>query len=478
MSSEFALALSGNWTMAAAAQLFFVLTSFLLTGAALRRSGLAWRVEHHPVDAAMRAMALLWTLCLLVFVAQLAIAGWTLFSAGLVLQLEPYFCQLLFVSVGFFLLSAAGAIQPMVFPLLLVQTAGGLGLLGFITWMDWQKLPAPTGESAWLVLNIVGAIAVTALVARQVRHTHSRRSWLALAGCAMGLVLWLDQLTLAGETRTLPGIAHYLYALFLFVIWRLISLNVDSEKSLAGTMTSFSGTTNFRPLASISSDDDFTALALRGERQRISFELHDNIGSQLVSLLFAMQASEQPQKRMVMTSIEQCLTDLKMTVDALDSFEENVTQALGRLRYRIQNALDRHGITMRWNVDISDELEAVRGAQAQQVLRIAQESIANVMRHSKAKSVAVTCRYVPEFSHLVLEVRDDGQGMALEKSERPEGHGLEGMRRRAAAVGGYLVVYSKPGEGTRVRLTLPLPHLRLKPERPTQAEDFETEHTS
>lgn len=40
-----------------------------------------------------------------------------------------------------------------------------------------------------------------------------------------------------------------------------------------------------------------------------------------VALLFAMQAAEQPQKRFVMMSIEQCLTDLKMTADALDSFE-------------------------------------------------------------------------------------------------------------------------------------------------------------
>jgi signal transduction histidine kinase len=448
--------------MTAATQFLFIFTSFLLTGAAIKGAGLAWRQEHHPVDAAMRVMALLWTLCLLGFAAQFAFPEWMRDLAGFVDRAEPFFCQLLFVAVGFFLLSAAGAVPPWAFFLLTLQATGGLGLLGFITWTGWTTRPLLWGESAWIALNVISAIAVTALVARQVRHTHSRRSWLALAGCAMGLALWLEQAAAPQNASILPAMAHYLYAFFLFVVWRLISLNVDSEKILAGAINSFSGTTNFRPLASVSSDDDFTALALRGERQRISFELHDNIGSQLVSLLFALQAAEQPQKRFVMMSIEQCLTDLKMTVDALDSFEENVAQSLGRLRYRIQNALDRQGICMRWNVEMSDELEAVRGTQAQQVLRIAQESIANVMRHSRAKSLDVSCRFVPEFAHLLMEIRDDGQGIAREKGDRPAGHGLAGMRRRAAAVGGYLVVSSKPGEGTRVRLTLPLPHLKLK----------------
>ncbi len=410
----------------------------------------------------MRVMALLWAVCLLGLIAQFANAQWAQLPGGLVKYAGPFLCQFLLVSIGFFLLSAAGAVPSWVLFLLLVQGIGGLALLGLSAWMDWNARAWPVGESAWIALNVVSAMVVTALVARQVRHVRSRRSWLALGGCAMGLVLWLDHAVPLERASTFPALAHYFYGFFLFVIWRLISLNVDAEKTLAGTLTAFSGTTAFRPLASVSSDDDFTALALRGERQRISFELHDNIGSQLVSLLFAMQAAEQPQKRFVMMSIEQCLTDLKMTVDALDSFEENVAQALGRLRYRIQNALDRQGINMRWNVDVSDELEAVRGAQAQQVLRIAQESIANVMRHSKAKALEVSCRYVPESAHLLLEIRDNGQGIAREKIDCRSGHGLEGMRRRAAAVGGYLVVSSKPGEGTKVRLTLPLPHLRAK----------------
>ena len=161
-----------------------------------------------------------------------------------------------------------------------------------------------------------------------------------------------------------------------------------------------------------------------------------------------------------MLSLEQCLSDLKMMVDALDSFDENVTEALGRLRYRVQHALDREGIKMRWDVDLSPELESVHGIYAQQVLRIAQESMANVMRHSKASSVKVTCRFIPEFCHLMLEVFDNGVGITREESKRVSGHGLGGMKSRAAGIGGMLHITSRSGSGTCVRLILPLPNLK------------------
>ena len=278
----------------------------------------------------------------------------------------------------------------------------------------------------------------------------------------MGLGLWLHQAVTPSIKGALLPASFHLYAFFLFVVWRLVSLNADADKAFASAGTSFSGTTSFQPLASVTTDDEFISLAVRGERQRIAHELHDNIGSHIVSILFAMQAAEQPQKRFVMMSLEQCLSDLKMTVDALHSFDENVTLALGRLRYRVQPALDRQAIKMRWNVQICDELDAVGGIYAQQVLRIAQESLANVMRHSDATSVKVACHYVPEFCHLLLEVRDNGKGMSVDKDHKPTGNGLDAMKRRAASVGGFLVISSREAGGTSVRLTLPLPHLKTK----------------
>ena len=446
--------------MLLATELFFALASLMMAGAALDGSRKAWRLQSHPIDLAMRILAAAWLVVVLVGTYQFVARSGLLIADTLPAFVMAVAHECLLASLAFFLLTASNAYRPWVLAVVGLQFIAAL--LAAI-WLGTGSARSPEAQWSLLALTLVAAACVTAAVMRQVRYTHSRRSWLALAACAMGLGLWLFQVASNDTPQSQLPVVYHLYAFFIFVIWKLISLSADADKALHHAGTSFSGQSAFQTLASIDSDDGFISLALRGERQRISYELHDNVGSQIVSILFAMQAAEHPQKRFVMLSLEQCLTDLKMMVDALDSFDENVTQALGRMRYRVQHALDRNGIKMSWDVDISPELEAVQGIYAQQVLRIAQESMANVMRHAKASSVKVTCRFVPEFCHLLLEVSDNGIGVLVDKTNRIAGHGLEGMKRRAAAVGGVLHIVSRSGEGTCVRLTLPLPQLKIQP---------------
>jgi signal transduction histidine kinase len=144
-----------------------------------------------------------------------------------------------------------------------------------------------------------------------------------------------------------------------------------------------------------------------------------------------------------------------MTVDAIDSTSDSLPEALGRLRHRIQRSLDVLGIRMVWKVLLCEELDAARGAVAVHSLRIAQECLTNVIRHSAATSVEVGCRYDPLTSAILLEVRDNGCGIDRRHDPAISGKGLRGMRQRAAAVGGTLVISSKLGAGTRVRLQVP-----------------------
>jgi len=92
------------------------------------------------------------------------------------------------------------------------------------------------------------------------------------------------------------------------------------------------------------------------------------------------------------------------------------------------------------------------------VYRIAQEALGNVAKHSGAQRADVRLHYAPD--EVTLAVVDDGVG--FEVPDRPEelaqrGHfGLVGMHERAALVGGRLEIISSPGQGTRVRVTLPV----------------------
>jgi signal transduction histidine kinase len=92
------------------------------------------------------------------------------------------------------------------------------------------------------------------------------------------------------------------------------------------------------------------------------------------------------------------------------------------------------------------------GETGAQLLRIIQEALTNARRHSGAKSVMVTLKM--EGSDLVAEVSDDGRGF---RPRTVSGVGLSSMHERAAAIGSKLEIESEVGQGTRVRLRVPLP---------------------
>jgi signal transduction histidine kinase len=85
--------------------------------------------------------------------------------------------------------------------------------------------------------------------------------------------------------------------------------------------------------------------------------------------------------------------------------------------------------------------------------RVVQEALSNVVRHSGASSVTVTIR--AEEASVVAVVTDDGVGFDDPVITSGGGLGLIGMKERAASTGGAVQVDSRPGHGTRVRLSIP-----------------------
>jgi signal transduction histidine kinase len=86
--------------------------------------------------------------------------------------------------------------------------------------------------------------------------------------------------------------------------------------------------------------------------------------------------------------------------------------------------------------------------------RIVQEALTNVRRHAPGAAVDVELRYGPETLH--LSVRDNGPGPSpASEASAPDGHGLTGMRERAATVGGRLTAGPAPTGGFLVEAVLP-----------------------
>ena len=131
----------------------------------------------------------------------------------------------------------------------------------------------------------------------------------------------------------------------------------------------------------------------------------------------------------------EALDDLGL-VNALIALSNRVDAQTGpRVKRELQGTLP----------PLSAEVELV-------LYRIAQESLTNALRHSDADSATVSLE--ADADSVTLRVADDGKGMP---EQLPGGTaGIAGMRERALLVGGRLTIDSRPGQGTEVRLTIPV----------------------
>lgn len=355
-------------------------------------------------------------------------------------------------------MSRAGALG---YLLCLLLWSGSAGVLvWYFGWPDASPV-------IWLVWQIWCAVILTSLLAYlglSLLSAADLRAWvllaLALSGWAVGIA---DILRDSPAALTL-GTEHHALAVLLALVWMMLTgrIGLDGkpgagrrEASAASVLAqafAHSGLYGFGP-SRLESELQQEAADL--ERRRIAQELHDGVGSQLVGLLAGLDRSE-PRERELASSLEQSLLELKILVDAIDDADETVSDALGRLRYRVQPSLDRLGMRLIWRVALDGSLDAVRKERSRQVLRIAQESLANAMRHSQATEISLRCECDRTRRAMVMEVRDNGVGADLKATAGQGGKGLEGMRRRAAAIGGVLEVSARADRGTRVRLTVPL----------------------
>jgi two-component system, NarL family, sensor histidine kinase UhpB len=201
-----------------------------------------------------------------------------------------------------------------------------------------------------------------------------------------------------------------------------------------------------------------TALAAQeAERLRVAQELHDEIGQTLTAVTIQAERSADgdpalaPQAlRNIADSIRASLDEVRriareLRPEALDDLGlVNALIALcGRLGARNSPGVRRELQTQL--PPLSADVELV-------LYRIAQESLTNALRHAEAESVTVSLE--ADAAEVTLRVSDDGKGMPAQLP--PGTGGIAGMRERALLVGGRLSIESRPGQGTEVRLAVPV----------------------
>lgn len=189
---------------------------------------------------------------------------------------------------------------------------------------------------------------------------------------------------------------------------------------------------------------------LEAERRRLTRDMHDGLGSQLVQTLNMVRSSGQRiESAAVASMLHHALEELRLTLDSLEPMDGDLPTILGTLRQRVGPALQAAGIELAWQVE---EVPAVPGLEARGVMhlfRCLQEVFANVVKHAQA--TRVTVRTWEEGGRIGLSVADNGVGLGTVPDDlvQGRGRGIGNIRLRAAEIGAT-VRFSSAHPGTCV----------------------------
>lgn len=205
--------------------------------------------------------------------------------------------------------------------------------------------------------------------------------------------------------------------------------------------------------------------AQEAERKAVARELHDELGQRLSALNMLLHRAH---PHFAATGVSDLWNQAKHQITGLVGLVRDISASLRPpgldlfgLEESVRKLLTRHlqnGPS--WVFEYAGLPKRLTPAIEISVFRIVQESITNIMRHSRANHVVVEVNGGVNMEELELIVRDDGVGFDSsswpERSAREGRMGLIGMSERVALLGGTFSVNSLPGSGTRITATIPL----------------------
>jgi signal transduction histidine kinase len=206
-------------------------------------------------------------------------------------------------------------------------------------------------------------------------------------------------------------------------------------------------------------------LAVTAERTRVARELHDIVSHNLsVVVLQAAGARAQPDRgsdeveetlEKIVSSGREALVEMRRMLDVLRAEDEEASLSPQPGLDRVESLVE--GVR-RAGLDVSLDMEAdcsdVPPAVASSAYRIVQEALTNTLKYAGPARAHVVVRREPDA--VALEISDDGPGGPDVSDQHGLGHGLIGMRERAALLGGTLHAARRPGGGFIVQARLPL----------------------
>lgn len=202
-------------------------------------------------------------------------------------------------------------------------------------------------------------------------------------------------------------------------------------------------------------------LAESRERNRLARELHDTLAHYMSGTILQLNGvktlwanNEANAKIMLGDAIQTLTRGLDETRNAIQTLRSSPIENLGTtesLRDLATQYAEKLGLELKLELESIRYLPDVVG---QTLYHITQEILRNVERHAQANQLSI---HLKRHTHnLLLVIEDDGRGFNVEKIDRTRHFGLLGLEERAALLQGDVSIHSRPGQGTRVEVRIPL----------------------
>jgi len=208
--------------------------------------------------------------------------------------------------------------------------------------------------------------------------------------------------------------------------------------------------------------------AILQERIRLAREIHDGLAQTLGFLKLRLSQLQMYYEKGENDKVKQTIQQLyqivanayletRTTIDQLRLSMEHISLE-DLLQETLKEFIESSGIKGLFHYDILDA--QLPGEVNAQLIRIVQEALSNVRKHSHATKVDLIC-----YSHkneMIIEVKDNGIGFEAQEIHNRSEYGLKGMKERAEIIGADIQIVSHLGEGTTVQIRLPVTYLEGK----------------
>lgn len=204
--------------------------------------------------------------------------------------------------------------------------------------------------------------------------------------------------------------------------------------------------------------------AVLAERTRLARDLHDSLEQTLTGIALQLDTSArrftsqpgtaQHHLQLARNWLRQSQVELRRSIWDLRSRELEQFDLPRALRQSAEHLANGTALTLTCATEGHER--RLPEVVEENVLRIGQEAMTNVVKHAQARHVQVTLAFLPQA--LRLRVQDDGRGFVSPQIPAPsdDHFGLLGMAERAKRLGGALTIESEPGHGTTIHVDIPL----------------------